>query len=135
MVHTLQQLSDRLNETVSSEGVSFNAQLGDDFITVACSNAEEFPVYLSITDSQILSVTPLFDKSEIDASKIEALHDDMLSINPMLPLSSIGKQADSYILFGAMALETVFENIVHELELQGENTLQVLETLTPYFKQ
>jgi len=50
-------------------------------------------------------------------------------MSPAVPLSSLGLQGDMYILFGAMALSTSVENIVHELEVQAENTIEVLEEI------
>ncbi|MCI5144162.1 MAG: DUF2170 family protein, partial [Candidatus Electrothrix sp. AR3] len=50
-------------------------------------------------------------------------------LSPAVPLSSIGLQGSTYILFGAMPLETSFENIVHELEVQAENTVEVLDAI------
>ena len=44
-------------------------------------------------------------------------------------LGAFGLQDDTYILFGAMALGTSFEIIVHELEVQAENTIDVLEAI------
>ena len=52
-----------------------------------------------------------------------------LRLSPAVPLSSLGLQEDTYILFGAMGLETRFEVIAHELEVQAENTIDVLEAV------
>ena len=46
-----------------------------------------------------------------------------------MPLSAVGLQGNTYILFGAMALTTRFEVIAHELEVQAENTIEVLEAV------
>ena len=56
----------------------------------------------------------------------------LLRLSPAVPLSSIGLQGDTYILFGAMAKETLFENIAHELEVQAENTIDVLEVVEDF---
>jgi uncharacterized protein YjfI (DUF2170 family) len=39
-----------------------------------------------------------------------------------------------YILFGSMALNTVFDNIAHELEVQADNTLEALDALKDFLK-
>jgi uncharacterized protein YjfI (DUF2170 family) len=51
-----------------------------------------------------------------------------------VPLSSVGLQDNNYILFGAMSVNTTIENIAHELEVQAENTIDVLETISPLLK-
>lgn len=55
----------------------------------------------------------------------------MLQLSPAVPLSSLGVQGDVYILFGSMPLGSQFEIIAHELEVQAENTLDVLEAVEP----
>jgi uncharacterized protein YjfI (DUF2170 family) len=76
-----------------------------------------------------LAVTQLFKVSDVKPEKIAALNVEMLQMSPAVPLSSIGLQGDMYILFGAMSLSTSVENIVHELEVQAENTIEVLEEI------
>ena len=82
-----------------------------------------------MTDAQLIAVTPLFNTSEVKEDKLDELNKIMLQLSPAIPLSSVGLQEGNYILFGAMALNTVFENIVHELEVQAENTLEVLDAV------
>jgi uncharacterized protein YjfI (DUF2170 family) len=53
----------------------------------------------------------------------------LLQLAPAVPLSAFGLQDDTYILFGAIALGTSFEIIVHELEVQAENTIDVLDAI------
>ena len=61
--------------------------------------------------------------------KIDELNRTFLQLSPAVPLSSLGLQGDTYILFGAMALSTRFEVVAHELEVQAENTIDVLEAI------
>lgn len=129
---TLEELAHNLNSATTEEGTSFDAVITDNgVIEVTCSNNEEFPIHIAMTETQLLSVTPLFNISEVHAGKIDELNSMLLQLSPAVPLSSIGLQDGNYILFGAMALNTMFENIVHELEVQAENTLDVLEAIEP----
>ena len=126
----LDELSFKLNEYVTAEGTGFDAILANSgILEVVCTNNDEFPINLVVTETQLLAITPLFKKEEIQADKLAQLHEDLLIMSPAIPLSSIGLQGDTYILFGAMSLETTFENIVHELEIQAENTLEVLQEI------
>ncbi len=132
MQNTLEELAHSLNSATTEEGTSFDAVITDNgVIEVICSNNDEFPIHIAMTDTQLLSVTPLFNISEVHEGKIDELNSMLLQLSPAVPLSSIGLQDGNYILFGAMALNTMFENIVHELEVQAENTLDVLEAIEP----
>lgn len=132
MQNTLEELAHALNTATTEEGTSFDAVITENgVIEVTCSNNEEFPIHLAMTETQLLSVTPLFNISEVHEGKIDELNSKLLQLSPAVPLSSIGLQDGNYILFGAMALNTMFENIIHELEVQAENTVDVLEVIEP----
>lgn len=132
MTITLDQLSYRLNDHTTDEGTSFDALLMDNgVLEVVCSNNDEFPIHLAITDTQLLTVTPLFSLAEVAPNEVENLNKMLLQLAPAVPLSAFGLQGDTYILFGAIALGTSFEIIVHELEVQAENTIDVLEAIQP----
>ena len=101
----------------------------DDILEVVCSDNDEFPIHVTRTDTQLLSVTPLFTTEEVPPDNLAELNATLLRLSPAVPLSAIGLQGNTYILFGAMALSTRFEVIAHELEVQAENTIEVLETV------
>ncbi|MCZ6804682.1 MAG: DUF2170 family protein [Proteobacteria bacterium] len=131
-MQNLEELAHSLNNTVTDEGTSFEAIVTDNgLIDVTCSNNKEFPILIAMTDSQILAVTSLFNVSEVKEDKIDELNGMLLTISPVVPLSSTGLQDGNYILFGAMSLNTIIDNIVHELEVQAENTIDVLEAVSP----
>lgn len=130
---TLEDLAFQLNTYTSESGTTFDALVGEDrILEVTCSNNDEFPINVTATDTQLLAVTPLFHVNEVVSGGAEALHEMLLRLSPAVPLSSIGLQGDTYILFGAMAKETLFENIAHELEVQAENTIDVLEVVEDF---
>lgn len=132
MITTLDDLAYRLNNVTTEEGTSFDAVLSENgIVEVTCSNVAEFPINIAVTETQLLSVTPLFVESELKPGAEAELNKLLLQLSPAVPLSSMGLQGDTYILFGAMSLETSFENIVHELEVQAENTVEVLEAVQP----
>ena len=127
---TLDDMAFRLNDYVNEEGTTFDALVTErDILEVVCSNNDEFPIHLTMTETQILSVTPLFSVAEVLPDKRDELNEIFLRLSPAVPLSAIGLQGDTYILFGAMALTTRFEVIAHELEVQAENTIEVLEAV------
>ncbi|OUS11061.1 hypothetical protein A9Q89_10015 [Gammaproteobacteria bacterium 53_120_T64] len=129
---SLNELAFKLNAHLTAEDTRFDAVLAESgVLEVICSNNEEFPINIVKTDTQLLAITPLFNVNEVKSDKVDELNEELLLISPAIPLSSIGRQGDSYILFGAMALDTLFENIVHELEVQAENTVDVLQVIEP----
>ena len=126
----LEDLAFRLNDYEDAEGTTFDALVTEDgILEVVCSNNDEFPIHITETETQLLSVTPLFNTTEVAAGKLEELNVAFLRLSPAVPLSAIGLQGDTYILFGAMALSTRFEVIAHELEVQAENAIDVLEAV------
>ena len=128
----LDELAFKLNNVTTQEGTTFEAiRRDDDILEVTCSNNDEFPICVTQTESQILTITPLFSVKEVASERLAELQDLLLSTSPLLPLSSLGKQSDEFILFGSMSLNTTFENIVHELEVQADNTIEVLEVIEP----
>ena len=127
---TLDDLAFHLNEHAGAEGTTFDAVVTEhDILEIVCSNNDEFPIHVTRTDTQILSVTPLFSVDEVLPGEANELNATFLRLSPAVPLSSIGLQGDTYILFGAMALGTRFDVIAHELEVQAENTIEVLEAV------
>lgn len=127
---TLDDLAFQLNDYTGEEGTTFDAIVTErDLLEVVCSNNDEFPIHVTMTETQILAVTPLFNVGEVKPGQIDELNATFLRLSPAVPLSAIGLQGDTYILFGAMALSTRFEVIAHELEVQAENTIDVLEAV------
>ena len=127
---TLDDLAFHLNKHAGEEGTTFDAEVTEnDILEVVCSNNDEFPIHITRTETQLLSVTPLFNMDEIPPESVAELNATFLRLSPAVPLSAIGLQGNTYILFGAMALTTRFEVIAHELEVQAENTIEVLEAV------
>ncbi len=130
MTITLEELAFRLNDHTTDEGTTFDALLLENgVLEVVCSNNDEFPIHLAQTETQLLAVTPLFNVAEVKPDEVDNLNKVLLQLAPAVPLSAFGLQDDTYILFGAMALGTRFEIIVHELEVQAENTIDVLDAI------
>ena len=134
MSSKLEELNYHLNCHQTEQGTRFDAVLSvqGHTLEVTCSDNPDFPIYMTATDQQLLTVTPLFARSDVDPQRLDELHKVLLMLSPIVPLSAIGLQDDTYILFGAMALNTAFETIAHEQEVQANNTLDVLEALSDY---
>lgn len=130
MINKLNALVPILNSGMNSSGSRFVAILNQDgILEVKCSNNVDYPIHIVITHEQILTITYLFDIDAVEKNKLNKLNDMFLEINPIIPLSSLGKQGDKYILFGSMPIDTDIKFLMHELEIQAENTIDVLETI------
>ena len=128
MSYDLNELCLKLNQYETAEGNRFTAEVNDEIIELSCSNAEDFPIRLSVTHQQIIAMSHLFSEDDINNEELTSLNETLLRLSPVVPLSSFGKDGKLYFLFGAMPLNTTFENLAHELEVQAENTVEALET-------
>ncbi len=128
MSFDLNELCIKLNQHETAEGNRFTAEVNDEIIELTCSNAEDFPIRLSVTDQQIIAISHLFSEDDIVPEEINGLNETLLRLSSVIPLSSFGKDGKFYFLFGSMPLGTLFENLAHELEIQAENTIEALET-------
>lgn len=132
-----EDLAIRLAEVSSLEGYSFDCQPipGDvDVVQIIVNEVEEIPVYLSITDSQILCIAYLWSEEEVDPAKRVEMLETMLEMNIPMPLSAFSKIGDRFAIFGALSTESHFEDIVHELVTLNENSIEALEAMQGYLK-
>lgn len=132
----LQDLAFKLNTFETSAGSRFAAEYASDMQTlkVTCDINPEAMIFVVVSEEQILSVTPLFNLKEIAEEARPNLYETLLRISPLIPLSSVGLQDDTCVLFGAMSVNTLFENIAHELECQADNYNDTLAALADYFE-
>lgn len=131
----LEDLTYQLNDYTDPSGADFSAELSDDqeTMTVTSSINLDATIIVLVSDEQILTVTPLLRKDDIKPADLAEFNETVLRLSPVIPLSSIGLQDDgSYILFGAMSVNTTFENIAHELAVQADNASDVLAALDTF---
>lgn len=131
----LEDLAFKLNTFETSAGSRFAAEYLSDTQTlqVSCDVNPDAIIFVVVSEEQILSVTPLFSLTEIKQEIKPQLFETLLRISPLIPLSSVGLQEDSCVLFGAMSVNTLFENIAHELECQADNYNDTLAALAEFF--
>nr|VFK61451.1 MAG: hypothetical protein BECKUNK1418G_GA0071005_101736 [Candidatus Kentron sp. UNK]VFK69112.1 MAG: hypothetical protein BECKUNK1418H_GA0071006_101033 [Candidatus Kentron sp. UNK] len=131
----LATLVEGLDGAVTADGTALAAQIVEGeipLIQVTVEDREEFPIYLTVDDDQILCATYLWKENEIDAAKRAELLEYMLTMNLPMPLSSFGKVGDQYLIFGAMAVDSRMEDIRHEIRVLSDNTLSAVETMGEY---
>lgn len=133
----LNELCSALNQDGASEEMAFTGEMvaGDvDVLQVTIQDREEFPIYVSIDESQILVITHLWRQSEVKQEKREALLDALLIMNLPMPLSAFSRIGEQYILFGALATSSSVEDIIHEIEVLSDNTLDAVEAVAEFLK-
>ncbi len=131
----LEELAYHLNTYESDAGANFAAEYNEatETLKVTCDLDPEAVIFVVGSEEQILSVTPLFQLSDVAPELHGELYQTLLQISPVIPLSSVGIQNDACILFGAMPVSTSFKDIAHELECQADNYNDVLDALSDFF--
>lgn len=135
-------MTDKLNEVVAAlnaattkEGLAIRAEVadaGERIIKVEFEEREEFPIMLDIEEDQMTAVVNLWSQSEVKEGAEAEMMSVMLSMNVALPLSAFAKTGGTYQLFGAMSANTVMENIIEEINVLSDNTLEVVDALGEY---
>ncbi len=132
----LQELTYMLGEA-SFEGHSFNClpiKGEHEVLQVLVSEWEDMPVYMTVTDTQILCITYLCRKEEIREDQISSLNELLLELNVSVPLSSFSIVDEYYVIFGALATSSSNEDICKELVTLAPNAYDALEAIETYLK-
>lgn len=132
-IHTI---ASHLNEVSdSTTGLTFDCLpvVGEvDVLQVTVTNREELPIFVSITDSQLLCICYLWGTDEVKSESVNDMHVAMLELNTPMPLSSFSKIDNKYVLFGAMSTSASINDIEHEISVLSANALDVIENLGNY---
>ena len=95
----IHKIADYLNTLAddSVTGMTFDCQpiSGEvDVLQVTLLGREELPIFVSVTDDQILCITYLWGAEEVKTNSINDMHVTMLEMNIPMPLSSFSKIGD-----------------------------------------
>ena len=103
-------------------------------LQVTVSDQDEIPIYMTITDTQILCIAYLFKTDEVKNELVDELNEQCLQLNIPMPLSAFAKIDQQYALFGALSTSSTFDDIQKELVTLSENAIEALEALEDYLK-
>ena len=103
-------------------------------LRVEVSQLEEIPIFITMTENQILCISYLFTKQEIHSEKEAELNEYLLDLNVPMPLSAFAKVDDHYVIFGSLTLNSRFETITHELITLARNSHDTLQALEEFIK-
>ena len=106
-----------------------------DVLMLTVEDREEFPIYVTVDESQILCITHLWTEAEVVADKRCELLEAMLTLNVPMPLSSFSKVGNQYIIFDALHLDSRLDDILESIEALSDNTLTAIEELSEYLKK
>ena len=136
MSNRLLEITNEINRGDVPDGNTFSAVYDAETGTVTIENrrSPDAVVIIVSTDTQLLTITPLFEESSVREELRAELNRGLLTISLPTALSSVGIQDSRYVLFGAMAIETTMANVFHEIEVQIDNYNDVLEAVADYIQ-
>lgn len=134
----LEELMTSLTEHQLSDGASLSVEMFDGENAVACikvEDREEFPIYMTVDEGQILCITYLFGDDQVDQSKRGEMAEAMLMMNVSIPLSAFSKIGNQYIMFGALSPRSSIDELIHEIELLSDNVLEAVDAVSDYLTE
>ena len=134
----LEQLMSDLSNARLSDGTQLSIEMFDGEDSVACikvEDREEFPIYMTADEGQILCITYLFGEDQVVPQKRAEMADNMLQMNVVIPLSAFSKIGDQYIMFGALSPKSSIDELLHEIELLSDNVLEAIEAMSDYLQE
>ena len=114
----LTELANGLNGIKSYAGLVFNTEMipGEtNVLVVTIEDREEFPIYITVDESQILCITHVWKEAEVVPEKHSELLETLLMMNLPMPLSSFSKVGSQYLIFGALSTHSSLEEIIEEI--------------------
>lgn len=124
----LQKLHTELtSRPVFSEPVE--VQLEDEVLSLTFESLQEFPVRVIVSDKSMKCWVSLAPLAAIREDEVQGLERTLLVANGVTPLSKFEILGTDYCLVGELSSESLFENIVLELETLVDNAEEALKDL------
>lgn len=117
----------------SGTGLVFNCtpvEKDEATLKISIQDREELPIFMSVTDTQILFMTYLWRVNEVKEEEVNNMQTSMLEMNLLLPLSSFGKIGDQYVAFGALTNTTSLEEMEKEIATLSNNTIEIITEMS-----
>jgi len=132
---SLNEIIDRLSLAKLSNSELLNIDIFEDDGSVACitvPDREEFPIYLTVDEGQILVITYLFADDQVNKEQRADLTEAMLILNVSIPLSAFSKISNQYIMFGALSPQSSTDDLIQEIETLSDNVLEAIDAVSEY---
>ena len=95
---------------------------------------EEIPVFVSVTENQVLCISYLWGEDEVNQERRLEMLETMLELNIPMPLSSFAKIDDKYVVYGALSVQSNMQEIEQELSVLSDNCLEVIDEMSNFLK-
>ncbi|MFT4845588.1 MAG: hypothetical protein ACJA1S_000489 [Cellvibrionaceae bacterium] len=130
------ELASKLNGVETKTGDMLQASVFEDNDGIKVTSALDPNAAVSIiaTDEQFITITPLFKLSDVKDNMQLELSQYLLKLSLILPLSALALQDNQVVLFGKFSVNTVFDNIVEEIDTQLDSYSDVLASLSDFIK-
>jgi uncharacterized protein YjfI (DUF2170 family) len=133
----IHKIADHLNALAdnSDTGMVFDCQpiSGEvDVLQVSVIGREELPIFVSVTEDQVLAITYLWGEDEVKSESRNQMQETMLEMNIPMPLSSFSKIGDKYVIFGALSINSSLADIEHELAVVNNNAIEVIDDMSDF---
>jgi len=135
----VKHIAERLTQLDSDtrNGFDFDYQIipGEEEVLQICLNTrEEIPVYLTLSDTQILCICYLWDESQVKPANQTEMVNIMLDMNIPMPLSSFSKIGNKYVIFGSLSVNSSIADIAHEVITLSDNALDAIEVMSEFLQ-
>jgi len=129
----MQEIVDQINQKSSEENNGYSAEISEAGpVVIRNSNQLGADIFMMSTDSQIITITPLFSIDSVTADRVNELNRLLLTITLPMALSSFAIQDNGYVLQGSMSINTTIENVLHEIDVQMANYDDAMDALDEF---
>ena len=127
------QLAESGRDATSDFSFAVSPIPGDvEVLQIVVEDREELPIFVSVSDEQILCIAYLFKDDEVKEGMLDDMNHAMLAANISIPLSAFAKIDAQYVIYGALSVHSQLEDIVHELDVLACNTIEAIEAMRTY---
>ncbi len=136
---SIHKIATHLNQLQDDTETGYNFDctpiLGEiDVLQVEVIGREEIPIFISISDNQILCIAYLWGEDEVKSEMQGNMMEAMLEMNIPMPLSAFAKVEDKFVVFGALSINSSLDDIELEIVTLSDNSLEVISEMDTYLK-
>ncbi|ACA85018.1 MULTISPECIES: YjfI family protein [Shewanella] len=135
-IHTianhLNDLCDKSHTGLQFDCYPINGEV--EVLQVNIVGREEIPVFVSVTENQVLCISYLWGEDEVNQERRLEMFETMLELNIPMPLSSFAKIDDKYVVYGALSVQSEMQEIELELSVLSDNCLEVIDEMADFLK-
>ena len=103
-------------------------------LQIIIEDKEELPVFISVSEEQILCITYLFKDDEVKEDMADEMNKAMLLTNISMPLSAFAKIDNQYVIYGSLSVKSDINDIIHEMEVLSGNAVEAIGAMSDYLK-